>query len=106
MDHMVLGVVILGISLAEWFGIIGLIGTILTTVFTLLKKVVVNPIVVELHRLSEAIENIDTRVSDNEKSSASSRQEIHNRVNRSNSRLDKVETRLDFVEEDIRELKK
>lgn len=105
MNHVVFGVILFGLSISEWLGILALSGTVIGTLFTLMKKIVVTPIVTELHRLSQTIEAINGRVDTNEKQSATARQNIHDRVNKVNYRLEKAETRLDFIEDDIKELK-
>ncbi|EUJ64754.1 hypothetical protein MCOL2_01040 [Listeria fleischmannii FSL S10-1203] len=80
-----------GLSISEWLGILALGGTVIGTLFTLMKKIVVMPIVKELHQLSKTIEVINTRVDNNEKYSAGERQVIHNRVNKLERRTDKIE---------------
>lgn len=105
MPHFQLGAILFGLSINEWLGIFALAGTVLGTSFSLLKQVVVKPIVKELKQLTATTDNINVRVENHEKRSAEERQAIHNRVNKVNVKVEVLETEMKYVKKDIDTIK-
>ncbi|EAC6755212.1 hypothetical protein K5L52_000571 [Listeria monocytogenes] len=92
---------ILGISLTDWFAIIGFGGTLLSGLIFIFKRIVVQPILDRLSNLADSMDNFSAQLSE----SKQDRQTLHLRVNKVSGRVDRVETRLDYIEDDIKEIK-
>lgn len=105
---MLTGFIIWGLSVTEWIALIGFIISIFSGLAWLFKKIVVEPFMSNFHELSHSMNNLTKQLEE----SKQDRQQLHIRVNKSNTRIDKaegrmdnVETRLDYIEDDIKEIK-
>lgn len=96
-----MGFIVWGLSVTEWVALIGLVVSVFSGLAWLFKKIVGEPFMADFHELSKSMNNLTKQLEE----SKQDRQQLHIRVNKSNTRIEKVETRLDYIEDDIKEIK-
>lgn len=94
--------------MTEWVALIGLVVSGFSGLAWLFRKIVGKPFMDRFDNLSNSMNNLAKQLEE----SRQDRQQLHIRVNKSNTRIDKaegrmdkVETRLDYIEDDIKEIK-
>lgn len=106
---MVTGFILWGLAITEWVALIGFAVSLFSGLAWLFKKIVGKPFMDRFDNLTNSMNNLTKQLEE----SRQDRQQLHIRVNKSNTRIDKtegridrVETRLDYMEDDIKEMKK
>ncbi|WP_221774465.1 hypothetical protein [Listeria booriae] len=97
-----IGVVWWGLTISEWGSLLAMVITLFSALAWIFKKIVAKPFMDRFDNLSNSMDNLAGQLEESRRD----RLKLHRRVDETNSKVDIVETRLDYIEDDIKDLKK